>query len=85
MNARFLFQGAYRNDEGKPVVLSSVREAEKRILGNFNMEYLPISGLKAFNQESVKLAFGDNSPVVRSRDMKLGACGVAVISCSRLP
>ena len=30
-------QGAYRDDNGQPVVLSCVREAERRILGNLNM------------------------------------------------
>lgn len=30
-------QGAYRDDQGKPVVLQSVREAERRILGKENM------------------------------------------------
>ncbi|GAB4859644.1 L-asparaginase 1 [Ancistrocladus abbreviatus] len=29
--------GAYRDDNGKPVVLECVREAERRIAGNFNM------------------------------------------------
>ncbi|KAI4972534.1 hypothetical protein ZWY2020_003459 [Hordeum vulgare] len=30
-------QGAYRDDDGKPVVLDCVREAERRIAGNLNM------------------------------------------------
>jgi aspartate/tyrosine/aromatic aminotransferase len=34
--------GAYRDDNGKPVVLDCVREAESRIAGKGNMEYLPI-------------------------------------------
>ncbi|KAG6749992.1 hypothetical protein POTOM_047070 [Populus tomentosa] len=29
--------GAYRDDNGKPVVLQCVREAERRIAGNLNM------------------------------------------------
>ncbi|KAL0306786.1 UNVERIFIED_CONTAM: Aspartate aminotransferase, mitochondrial [Sesamum radiatum] len=29
--------GAYRDDNGKPVVLECVREAERRIAGNLNM------------------------------------------------
>ncbi|KAJ7981590.1 Aspartate aminotransferase [Quillaja saponaria] len=36
--------GAYRDDNGKPVVLQCVREAEKRIAGSANMEYLPMGG-----------------------------------------
>lgn len=30
--------GAYRDDDGKPVVLNCVREGERRIMGNKNME-----------------------------------------------
>jgi aspartate aminotransferase, mitochondrial len=30
-------QGAYRDDNGRPVVLECVREAERRIAGNANM------------------------------------------------
>lgn len=30
-------QGAYRDDNGQPVVLDCVREAERRIAGNLNM------------------------------------------------
>jgi hypothetical protein len=30
-------QGAYRDDNGKPVVLDCVRQAESRIAGNLNM------------------------------------------------
>ncbi|KAK3274139.1 L-asparaginase 1, variant 2 [Cymbomonas tetramitiformis] len=56
--------GAYRTDQGKPVVLDCVREAEKRIAGNFNMEYLPIGGLKEFNDLSVKLAYGDECAAI---------------------
>lgn len=43
------------------MVLPCVREAEKRIAGNFNMEYLPTNGDKEFIQHSLKLAFGENS------------------------
>lgn len=30
-------KGAYRDDNGKPVVLECVRDAERRIAGNLNM------------------------------------------------
>jgi len=50
--------GAYRDDNGKPVVLDCVREAERRIMGNHNMEYLPIGGFADFCDHSVKLAYG---------------------------
>jgi len=53
--------GAYRDDFGQPVVLSSVREAERRVAGSHFMEYLPIGGLKEFRELSVKLAYGENA------------------------
>lgn len=60
--------GAYRDDNGKPVVLNCVREAERRVGGSHFMEYLPIGGLKDFNQHSVKLAYGDNAePIADGR------------------
>lgn len=33
----WFLKGAYRDDNGKPVVLECVREAERRIAGNLNM------------------------------------------------
>ena len=61
-------QGAYRDDDCKPVVLSVVREAESRIAGSNFMEYLPIGGMKAFSDLSVKLAFGEDAlPIQEGR------------------
>jgi len=57
--------GAYRDDDGKPVVLDCVREAERRIAGKNFMEYLPIGGLKAFCDESVKLAYGEDAKCIK--------------------
>ncbi|XP_019150135.1 PREDICTED: 5-methyltetrahydropteroyltriglutamate--homocysteine methyltransferase-like [Ipomoea nil] len=51
--------GAYRDDNGKPMVLKCVREAERRIAGGFNMEYLPMGGSVNMNEESLKLAYGE--------------------------
>lgn len=53
--------GAYRDDNGQPVVLETVREAERRVMGKNFMEYLPIGGLKDFVTESVKLAYGEGA------------------------
>ena len=38
--------GAYRDGEGKPVVMKAVQTAEKMIVSNttYNKEYLPMSG-----------------------------------------
>ncbi|XP_033626612.1 aspartate aminotransferase, mitochondrial-like [Asterias rubens] len=59
--------GAYRDDEGKPFVLSSVRKAESIIAAsNVDHEYLGITGLPDLTKASAKLAFGDDSEVVSS-------------------
>ena len=42
-------------------MLDCVREAEKRVAGSHNMEYLPTNGLKDFVQHSLRLAFGEDS------------------------
>lgn len=57
--------GAYRDDEGKPFVLPSVREADKRVLEkNLNKEYAPITGIPEFTSAAAQLAYGDASPVI---------------------
>eukprot|EP01025_Chloroclados_australasicus_P056056 TRINITY_DN6886_c0_g1_i4.p1 TRINITY_DN6886_c0_g1~~TRINITY_DN6886_c0_g1_i4.p1 ORF type:complete len:422 (+),score=52.95 TRINITY_DN6886_c0_g1_i4:55-1266(+) len=58
--------GAYRDDKGQPVVLDSVREAERRVAGSHFMEYLPIGGLQEFKDLSVKLAYGENSEPIKN-------------------
>ncbi|AES89802.1 putative aspartate transaminase [Medicago truncatula] len=59
--------GAYRDDNGKPVVLECVREAERRIAGNQFMEYLPMGGSIHMVQESLKLAYGDDSEFIKDK------------------
>jgi len=58
--------GAYRTDEGKTLIFNSVREAERRMLEdpNMNKEYLPIDGLDSFCKLSRELIFGSDSPAV---------------------
>ncbi|CAH0602908.1 unnamed protein product [Chrysodeixis includens] len=58
--------GAYRDDDGKPFVLPSVRKAEELIYQKcMNHEYAPIAGEVAFREACAKLAFGDCSqPIV---------------------
>ncbi|KAL6330012.1 hypothetical protein AAG906_039927 [Vitis piasezkii] len=58
--------GAYRNDNGKPVVLECVREAERRIAGKLNMEYLPMGG-SVNMEETLKLAYGENSEFIKDK------------------
>ncbi|PVV04324.1 hypothetical protein BB560_001173 [Smittium megazygosporum] len=61
--------GAYRDDNGKPYVLSCVRKAEQKLLSeNVDKEYLPITGLESFNNAAVKFAYGENSkPLAENR------------------
>ncbi|XP_040185227.1 aspartate aminotransferase, mitochondrial [Rana temporaria] len=58
--------GAYRDDNGKPFVLSSVRKAEAQLAAkHLDKEYLPIGGLADFARASAQLALGDNAEVVQ--------------------
>ncbi|KAJ8951908.1 hypothetical protein NQ318_019887 [Aromia moschata] len=57
--------GAYRDDNGKPYVLSCVRKAEEQIKAkNLDKEYAPISGSADFCKRSIELALGEGSEVV---------------------
>src|SRR5690606_26164358 len=54
--------GAYRDDQGKPFVLPSVLEAEKRVLQHaLDKEYAPITGQGAFTKAAANLAYGEQS------------------------
>jgi aspartate aminotransferase len=54
--------GAYRSDEGKPVVLNSIRKAERMLLEqDLNHEYLPIHGLQSYIDRSMEFAYGAGS------------------------
>lgn len=59
--------GAYRDDDCKPVVLDCVRQAEARIAGNLNMEYLPMGGSNHMVEETLKLAYGENSEFIKDK------------------
>ncbi|KAK4288054.1 hypothetical protein Pmani_038894 [Petrolisthes manimaculis] len=57
--------GAYRDDNGKPFVLPSVRKAEELILSQkLDKEYLPISGNADFCKKAIGLALGDDHPAL---------------------
>ncbi|KAL6629390.1 hypothetical protein ACP70R_029155 [Stipagrostis hirtigluma subsp. patula] len=58
---------AYRDDDGQPVVLDCVRRAERRVAGNLNMEYLPMGGSAKMVEESLKLAYGEGSELIRDK------------------
>lgn len=54
--------GAYRDDNGKPYVLPTVRKAEYMLLDqNDTKEYLPIEGDKDFISCAMKFAYGDQT------------------------
>jgi aspartate/tyrosine/aromatic aminotransferase len=59
--------GAYRTDEGKPLVLTSVRKAEQLVVADktANKEYLPQRGDVVFNTLCAKMLFGDESPLIK--------------------
>ncbi|KAL4440725.1 hypothetical protein ABPG77_000434 [Micractinium sp. CCAP 211/92] len=63
--------GAYRDDSGQPVVLRSVREAERRVAGSNFMEYLPIGGHRQFCEDSVKLGYGEDAEVVAGKQVAM--------------
>ncbi|KAI0880164.1 aspartate aminotransferase [Annulohypoxylon maeteangense] len=54
--------GAYRDDQGKPYVLPSVRAAEDKVIEKrLNKEYLGITGLPEFTKAAAELAYGKGS------------------------
>jgi aspartate aminotransferase len=61
--------GAYRDEQGQPWVLPSVRAAEDILLEqNENKEYLPIEGDPAFIQKAMAFAYGkDSAPLQENR------------------
>lgn len=61
--------GAYRDDKGKPYVLPSVRQAEKKIVeSSLDKEYAGITGVPAFTKAALQLAYGpDSAPVKEDR------------------
>lgn len=61
-----LGQGTYRDGNGQPWILPSVRAAEAA-LGEPGHEYLPIAGLKSFRDEAVKLVFGSTKAFAENR------------------
>lgn len=58
--------GAYRDDNGKPWILPSVKLAENLIQNSsdYNHEYLPITGFPAFTAAAAKVILGDDSTAI---------------------
>jgi len=60
---------AYRDNDGKPMVLPVVANVEKRLAEEIsaktlNHEYLQIDGLGAFSDAASKLLLGDDNPAL---------------------
>ncbi|KAG2334298.1 hypothetical protein Bca52824_005478 [Brassica carinata] len=68
--------GAYRTEEGKPLVLNVVRKAEQQLVSDRSRikEYLPIVGLGEFNKLSAKLILGADSPAIRENRVTTVEC-----------
>eukprot|EP00042_Codosiga_hollandica_P059601 m.919978 g.919978 ORF g.919978 m.919978 type:complete len:421 (-) comp60601_c0_seq1:123-1385(-) len=63
-----LVVGAYRDDNGQPYVLSSVRKAEALVVGEkLDKEYFPITGSPDFVRLSTELALGKDSVAIKEK------------------
>jgi len=60
--------GAYRTDEGKPLVLNCVKKAERILIenGELNKEYLPQRGDLSYVELCQKMLFGESSALLAS-------------------
>lgn len=62
--------GAYRDEEGMPFLLPCVKKAEKLLSEQKgDKEYLPITGYAPFVKEALKIIFGDDSPLLSSKNL----------------
>lgn len=60
--------GAYRDDNGKPFILPSVKEAEDRLRQKqLDHEYAPIAGSPEFCKKTISLALGEDSKAVANQ------------------
>ncbi|KAF2228214.1 mitochondrial aspartate aminotransferas-like protein, partial [Elsinoe ampelina] len=58
--------GAYRDDQGKPYVLPSVKSAESKVVqGNLDKEYAGITGVPDFTKAAAILAYGADSSAIK--------------------
>jgi aspartate aminotransferase len=63
-----LVAGAYRDDNGKPYVLPTVKKVERMIEAkDLNKEYAGITGVPEYVQASVEFALTKDSPVVKEK------------------
>ncbi|KAF8973975.1 aspartate aminotransferase [Flammula alnicola] len=58
--------GAYRDEQGKPYILPTVKRAEELIAASLpDKEYLPITGLPEFTKNAARLAYGAESGAIK--------------------
>ncbi|KAL3696196.1 hypothetical protein R1sor_010272 [Riccia sorocarpa] len=68
--------GAYRTEDGKPLVLDVVRQAEQQLISDEsrNKEYLGITGITHFNRLSAQLILGSDSPAIAEKRVATAQC-----------
>ncbi|KTW26537.1 uncharacterized protein T551_03454 [Pneumocystis jirovecii RU7] len=67
--------GSYRDDNGKPYVLPSVKQAEKNIFAaDLDKEYTLISGIPSFTKYAAELAYGENSAPLKENRISVVQC-----------
>ncbi|KAA1139024.1 aspartate transaminase aat1 [Puccinia graminis f. sp. tritici] len=81
--------GAYRDEDGKPFVLPSVRQAEAAIVAaKYDKEYIGTTGLPEFTKRAALLAYGsDSAPLKEERiaiTQSLSGTGALRIGCTFL-
>ena len=61
--------GAYRDNNGKPYVLPSVKKAQADLIADESVdhEYLSITGLAEFTSAAARLILGDDSPAIAEK------------------
>lgn len=66
-NRQMLGIGAYRDNDGKPVVLECVKRAEAKILADgMDHEYSGIDGIPSYRQKCIEVAYGADHEAVKS-------------------
>jgi len=75
--------GAYRDGNGKPIVLNAVRKAEERLIADpsVNHEYLPQDGLPVFNTLTQQLMFGKGEETGPDSSFLLGSPRLHTLQC----
>ncbi|KAL2643081.1 hypothetical protein R1flu_010668 [Riccia fluitans] len=68
--------GAYRTEEGKPLLLTVLQKAEETLLAkeSRNKEYLGITGIPEFNKLSAQLILGSDCPAIAEKRVSTVQC-----------